>query len=372
MRLKTKITIVVVLAAIAAVGWFGYLQVLPKATVAKVVRNTAVQVVPANVIVSAEFTMEIKSEQGGRILKRLVKKGQEVKTGELMFEIDSQDLQLEIEHIEADYKAAKARIELGSPIRFEISTAEENLKNSTHMFETGRLAQVDFDRVKRNIDVLKDRMANETITNQQTLDTFENTLKQKRRALQKMKVIVPADGMVIELDAEPGALVGASQVLARVISRSRLVEAQISEENFAGVRPGLLVAVYFLGYYGQRFTGKVESVLASADEKTKRYTAYLNLDMEPDLLTPGLTGEAGITVNQRENALLVERRSLVGSKLYMVSSGRVRFTPVQLGFVGQKYAEVISGVKEGDEYIVDDLSLFRDGRRVRAMSESQN
>jgi len=372
MRQKTKIIAGSIAVAIAALGWFGYRQAMPVAVVTRVVRDTVVQAVPANVVVSAEFTMEIKSEQGGRILKRLVKKGQEVKEGDLMFEIDSQDLQLEIEHIEADYKAAKARIELGSPTRFEISTAEENLKNSTRMFESGRLAQVEYDRAKRSIEVLKDRMANETINNQQTLDTFENTLKQKRRALGKMKVTAPADGTVIDLLAEPGALVGGSQVLSRVISRSRLVEAQISEENFAGVRPGLLVAVQFLGYGGRRFTGKVESVLPNADEKTKRYTAYLNLDIPAELLAPGLTGEASITVDQRENALKVERRSLVGSKLYLVRSGHVHFTSVGLGFVGQNFAEVTSGAKEGDEYIVDELSGFRDGQPVRTMSETQN
>jgi RND family efflux transporter MFP subunit len=372
MQQKTKIIFAAATVAVALIGWFGYRQALPEARVARVMRDTAVQVVPANVVVLPEFTMEIKSEQGGRILQRLVKKGQEIKSGELLFEIDSQDLQLEIEHIEADYKAAKARIELGSPIRFEIATAEENLKNSTRMFETGRLAQVEFDRTKRSLAELKDRMANENINNQQTLDTFENTLKQKRRALVKMKVTAPADGTVIDLSAEPGALVGGGQVLARVISRSRLVEAQISEENFAGVRPGLLVAVQFLGYVGQRFTGKVEGVLASADEKTKRYTAYLALDMAPELLTPGLTGEASITVAQRENALLVERRSLVGSKLYVIHSGLVRFTPVDLGYVGQNYAEVMSGVKEGDVYISDELSLFKNGQRVRMIEEPQN
>ncbi len=365
MRQKTKIITLLLVAVVAVISWFGYRQFVPEAPVARVVRGIAVQAVPANVVVLPEFVMEIKSEQGGRVLRRLVRKSQDVKAGDLLFEIDSTDLQLEIERIEADQKAAKARIELGSPLRFEIATAEENLKNSTRMFETGRLAQVEFDRAKRNIEVLKDRKANEDISNQQTLDTFENTLKQKRRALEKMKVVAPADGTVIDLNAEPGALIGGGQVLARVISRSRLVEAQISEENFAGVRPGLPVAVYFLGYFGQRFTGKVEGVLASADERTKRYTAYLNLDIAPDLLAPGLTGEASITINQRENALTAERRSLAGTKLYLVRGDRVQILPVELGFTSQKYAEILSGVKEGDLYISDDLSSYRHGQHVR-------
>ena len=375
MQSKTKVILVSVAIIAAALSWFGYQQALPEATVATVVRGTAVHAVPANVTVSAEFVMPITSEQGGRLIKRYVKLGQEVKTGELLFEIDSMDLQLEIERIEADYKAAKAKIELGSPLRFDITTAEENLKNSTLMFNSSRLAQVEFDRAKRNVEVLKDRKANDDISNQQNLDQFENTLKLKRRALSKMKVMAPDDGTVAELFAQPGDLVGGGQVLARVMSRSRLIVAQISEENFSGIRPGLPVALQFLAYYGKRFTGTIERVLPSADEKTKRYTAFLSVDIPVDQLTPGLTGEAIITIDQRENALLVERRGVVGvdnSKLFVVRSGRVHFTPVQVGFVGQNNAEIFSGVKEGDQYILDMLSIFKDGQHVRVTTEADS
>jgi RND family efflux transporter MFP subunit len=372
MRQKTKVILVGTLAVFAGLVWLGYLQILPKAIVGRVVRGTAVQAVPANVTVSEEFRMELKSEQGGRIAKANVKLGQEVKAGELLFEIDPQDLQIEIAQTESDYKATKARIAVGSPIRFEIATAEENLKNSTRQFETGRLSQVDFDRAKRNLDILKDKKANEDIDNQKSLENFENTLKLKNRSLEKMKVTAPDDGTVMEIHARTGDLVGGGQVLALVISRSRLVVAQISEENFAGVRPGLPVAVQFLGYFGKRFTGKVERVLPSADEKTKRYTAFLGLDIPVEQLSPGLTGEASITVDQRENALLVPRRSVVGmdnSKLWVVQNGRVRFTPVALGFMGQNIAEITSGVKEGDEIILEELSNFKNGQRVRVVDD---
>lgn len=375
MRLKNKIIVLVAVAVVVAGGWLGYLQILPKAKVSRVVRGKAVQLVPANVTVTAEYPMDIKCEQGGRIAKAYVKLGQEVKAGDLLFEIDSQDLQIEISQIETDYKAAKARIAVGSPLRFDISTAEENVRKNTRMFETGRLAQVEFDQIKRNLEILKDRKANEDIDNQRTLETYENNLRLKRRSLEKMKLTVPEDGTVVYIDdnGRTGGLVGGGTVLARVISRSRLVLAQISEESFAGVRPGLPVRVQFLGYYGQWFKGTVDRVLPTADEKTKRYTAFLNLDIPVEQLVPGLTGEAGITVNERENALLVPRRSVVGvdnSKLWVVRDGRVVFTPVGLGYLGQNVAEIVSGVKEGDEIIVEELSMFRNGQRVRAVEDA--
>ncbi|MFT3780875.1 MAG: efflux RND transporter periplasmic adaptor subunit [Nibricoccus sp.] len=371
MRPKTKAIVFGVIGLAATGGWFGYRMVLTEAPVTHVTRGTAIQAVPANVVVLPESTMPISSEQGGRVLKRLVKKGQDVKAGDLLFEIDPTDLQLEIERIEIERDAFEARLKLGSPSRFELSSAEENLKKNNRLFETGRLSQIEFDQIKRQVDVLKDRIANEEITNKQTSANYANTLKQKYRARDKMKVIAPADGTVIELNAEPGMLVGGGHVLAQVISRARRVEAQISEENISGVRAGLPVAVYFLGLYGERFTGKVDSVIASADERTKRYTAYLSLNIAEERLAPGLTGEASITINQRENSLKVERRSLVANKLYLVRDGRVKITPVEIGFTNQKSAEILSGANEGDAYIVDDVSNFRDGQRVRVVSASK-
>jgi hypothetical protein len=57
------------------------------------------------------------------------------------------------------------------------------------------------------------------------------------------------------------------------------------------------------------------------------------------------------------------------SKLWVVQNGRVHFTPVTLGFMGQNIAEITSGVKEGDEIILEELSNFKNGQRVRTVDD---
>ncbi|MGC4073206.1 MAG: efflux RND transporter periplasmic adaptor subunit [Nibricoccus sp.] len=358
------------LLALGAAGWFGYQQSQPVAVVGPIVRGPAVQAVPANILVSEEFRMEIKSESGGRIIKSHVQLGSEVKAGDVLFEIDPKDLELEIERWEADYKAAKDRIELGSPIRFEIATAEETIRNHTRLVEQGRLAQVELDRSKRALIQTQDRLAAENINNRQTLDNFENTLKTKRRQLEKMRVLAPDDGTVSEIFAINGELVTGGQLLARVISKARLVQAQISEENIAGVRPGLAANVQLLGYGGKLFNGKVARVLPGADERTKRYTAFLTLDIDEVLLAPGLTGEATIVIDRHEGTLLAERRSMLGHALFVVRDGVARYVPVVVGYANMKYTEIISGVQEGDQVIVANPAGFRDGQKVRTVRET--
>jgi RND family efflux transporter MFP subunit len=360
-----------VLLALGAAGWFGYQQSHPVAVVAPITRGTAIQAVPANILVTEEFRMEIKSESGGRVIKSHVQLGTEVKAGDVLFEIDPRDLEIEIERIESDLKAAKARIDLGSPKRFQIATAEETVRNNTRLVEQGKLAQIALDQSKRLVTQLQDELATENISNQQLLDQFDNTLKTKRRALEKMRVLAPDDGTVSEIFAINGELVNGGQLLARVISKARLVQAQISEENFAGVRPGLSGTVLFLGYGGRLYNAKVDRVLPGADERTKRYTAYLKLDIDEALLAPGLTGEASIVVGREENVLLAERRAMLGHSVLVVRDGRVHLQPVIIGYSGLKNTQIVSGVDQGELVVVGNPEALRDGQRVRAVQEKR-
>lgn len=362
---KASVRWVGIAAVVLVAGFVAYRQLVREAVVASPRRGTAVQAVPGNVSVKEAFTMEIKSEAGGRVAASGLRLGAVVRKGDPLLEIDPTDLKLEIEKIEADFKALRDRIELGSPTRFEIETAEENIRTNTRLLEQGRYAQLQLTRDKRALAQLVDKLKNEEIANELAIASAENTLKLKRRQLEKMRLTAPEDGVITRIYARAGDLVGAGMVLAEVISNQREIEVRIAEENIAGVRTGLPVQVQFVGYGGRQFAGKVERVLPSADERTKRYTAFLDLEIDRELLVPGLSGEASIIVDKRDGALLVERRALLGKNLLVVRGGRVVVTPVELGFAGLNLAEIVGGVGEGDAYIVDGVGGFQAGERVR-------
>ncbi|MDR0901397.1 MAG: efflux RND transporter periplasmic adaptor subunit [Opitutaceae bacterium] len=365
MKLKSFIILFIALLVAGAAGWWIYYQTLPVAVMGAVRRGAAARVVPANIVVSEAFGMDIKSEAGGRVVTSNVQPGREVRAGEVLYQIDTRDLELEIERVESEHKALKARIAIGPATRFEVATAEENARNNTRLAGQGRVAAIELERSRRAVEQLKDRLANEEITNQQALENYESTLKLKRRMLEKMSVSVANDGSIAEIFARAGDLVGGGQALARVISKERLVQAQISEENFAGVRPGLPASVQLLGYGGRLFKAEVERVLPGADARTGRYTAYLKVEMDGAPLVPGLTGEAAITVDRRENVLLADRRGAPGGTVFVVRDGRARARPVRTGFAGLDYIEILDGLAEGDEIIINNPSGFRDGQRVR-------
>ena len=365
MKSKKLLIIIIVLLLLGAGGYYAWTYFSkPVAIVGVVKRGTAVKVSPANILVTESFTMEIKSEVGGRILESKVRLGQAVKAGDVLYKIDPTDQELKIAQIESDYKAAKASIAIGSPTRFLIAADEEQVRNLTRLVEQGRASQQQLDQAKRTLDQHKDQLASEQINNQKTLDTFENTLKVEKRARDKMTVTVANDGTISDISARAGDLYSGGP-LCHVISRERLVQAQISEENIAGINSGLPVTLQLLGYGGRQFTGTVERVLQTADPATKRYIAYLKVDIPEEQLVPGLTGEANITVDKHENALVIEKRALLGNSVFVVRDGRAVLVPVSVGFTSLDQAEILSGVNEGDVIILESPATFRNGERVR-------
>lgn len=360
-----KILIGVGILFLAGAAYF-YLS-RPEALVAEVTSGTAYKAVPGSVTVRAEFEMDLKSEVGGRVIKTELDPGNQVKAGEVLCQMDPGGLELEIESVENQYEAAKKRIEIGSPVAFDLANAKDDLANFERLNKSGNYSDSDLLKKKREVKQIEQKVELEKVNNAQTLENLENTLKVKKRQLSQMTITAPFDGQVSEVYARPGDIIGANSPIATLISTSRTVEARISEENFADIKVGQNALVTFLPYGAWIYHAKVTKILPTADPQTQRYIVFLEVsDIAPDKLVPGITGEVTITVGERKAKALIPRRALFGNNVYLVKDGRVERQQVKTGYVSLTTVEVTEGLQPGDQVIVDQLDRFRDGDRVRA------
>lgn len=341
----------------------------PVALVAIVKRDKAVNAKPGSVTVQAEFQMELKSEVGGRLIRSELDPGKVVRQGDFLAQIDTGDLQLEIEHIQSEYEAAKQRIAIGSQIALDLANARDNLENFERMTKSGNYPEAELVKQRRSVEQIRQKYEQEQLANRQAVAGFENTLKVKKRQLEKMTITAPFDGTVSEVLARPGDIIGPNMPVAILISNSRTVEAKISEEDFADIRLGQKASVRFLTYGEGAYPATVVKILPTADPATQRYLVHLRVDIAPEKLVPGITGEVSIDVGEHEKALIVPRRAVQGHSLYAVVNGRVELRKVELGYVSLNAVEVLSGVKEGEPVIVEQLDRFRPGDHVRTQIE---
>jgi RND family efflux transporter MFP subunit len=340
----------------------------PTAIVEAAVSGDAIDAKPGSVTVKEEYTMQMKSEIDGRVLNKdyHLEPGLAVKEGDVLVHLDPGDIEIEIEGLQNTYNSAKERIEVGSAQTFVLETAQSDFSNAERMFKLGQLSDSEYQIKRRAVDTAKQALALEKVRDQEDLNDDENKIKTEKRALEKMTVTAPFDGVVSEVYAHPGDLIEKGAAIVSLITTSRIVEAKISEEDFANISVGQDATIIFLPYGEFEFKGVVKKILPVADPETQRKLVQLTVtDIEPAKLSPGITGEVSIVVGRHAAKAIVPRRALLNEHVYVVKDGKVELRAVKTGFVWLTGAEIVSGLGPGEQVIVEDLETFRDGDRVR-------
>ena len=144
------------------------------------------------------------------------------------------------------------------------------------------------------------------------------------RQKEKMTIRAPIDCIIADVYAFRGDLIGSGGPIAKIISPVKVVEARISQEDMAGLSLGQKSSVRFVGYGDELYRAEVVKILPVADADTQRYVVHLDVEVDPDRLVPGITGEVSIVLGQRENAIVIPRRALIGNEVYIVNERRRR------------------------------------------------
>lgn len=353
-------------AALVLVVWGVSYSLRPVALVSPATKGKAGRFVPGTVEVKAEYIVDLKSEVGGRVISSSLEIGKRLTRNDVLVQIDTGDIDLEIEHIKNDITAAKRRFELGSTRRADLLNKRDTLANLERQVKTGVFPQAEFDKEKRLLQQLEQLTELDEVSLKLSLETSENSLRTKQRERAKMTITAPSDGVVTTVTTRVGDLIGSNSPIATVISIGRTVEAKISEENFAAIKLGQKATVRFLTFGADQHNAVISKILPAADPATQRYTVFLEVFLpEGRVLLPGLTGEVSISIAERANAIIIPRRALVGDYVYVVGGGQLELRKIVKGYDSLNQVEILTGLTEGEQVVVEQQDRFHDGERVR-------
>ncbi|MBA4135803.1 MAG: hypothetical protein C0518_00640 [Opitutus sp.] len=350
-------------------GWLIAYLMRPQALVATATRGTAVRSVPGTVEVKAEFANELKSEVAGRVADTTLDVGKRVYLGDVLVQLDTGDVDIEIERIRNELVAARRRFELGSTMRADVLNTRDTVANLERQAAAGAYPQAELEKQRRSLQQLEQRMELDEVNLKLALENLENQLRSKEREKQKMTITAPSDGVVTAVFARVGDLIGSNSPIAMIIATTRTVEAKLSEENFAAVKLGQKASVRFLTYGADQYNATVTKILPSADSATQRYTVFLDVVLpEGRTLVPGLTGEVSIVISERANAVIIPRRALIGDYVYVLEGSSLARRRVEKGYESLNQVEIVKGLAVDEQVVVEQHDRFRDGDRVRTQS----
>lgn len=287
---------------------------------------------------------------GGKIARRMVSVGDRVVPGQVLAQLDPQDLAPAV-------AAARAALEA---TRTDERLAATELARLKDLRDKSFISAGQLDRQQAAFDAAGSRARSA----QAQLDQATNSVE-----FQALKADVA--GRVLAVEAEAGQVVAAGQVVVRV-ARDAGVEALVNvpEGDVAQARAAAewLVTVPALG--GRALKGRIRELSPVADAASRTYPMRLTLSGELTDLHWGMTAVASLA---RESAMglfvpLTALHSRDGQPhLWLIDppSQTVRLQPIRTdGFVDER-VRVVDGLKAGDRVVTAGANLLTDGQRIK-------
>jgi HlyD family secretion protein len=289
------------------------------------------------------------------------------------------DLEYEVNWYETNYGESLQKYEKGRITKERLDldwnnlvTAKENLERALLSREIDlanaqdQVAQAEYN-LKKAQESLAEIQAGpdpeDVEVAQAKVTSAQAALEDAQAALEAATLVAPFDGTVMSVGAEVGDLVYPTTIVVALADLSNLrVTAFVDETDISQVEIGQEVEITFDAFPGRKFQGQVLEVplQGTLSQNVLTYEVPLSLEGPEDVsLKPGMTANLKIVVGQRENVLLVPALAVQqgeeGNVVMVQDSpqGAAVQTPVEVGLSDGLYVEVVRGLNEGDQVVIE-------------------
>lgn len=269
------------------------------------------ETVTATGTLSPVDAVELGAEVTGRLVKVNVDVNDRVEAGQVLAEIDPEQLRARVQESRAQLTSALANDE---GAKASLAEAELNSRRIEALFERGLASAQE---VETTHAVLARAKASVSSARAQ-ISLARAGLASTESSQSKAIIIAPIDGVVLARSVEPGQTVTAGFqtpvlfTLARDLTQLDL-NVEVDEADIGKVKQGQVATFVVDAYPGRSFESKLvklHNLPTSAESTVVTYAAVLSVKNDELLLRPGMTATATITTRVVEDALLVPNIAL--------------------------------------------------------------
>ena len=156
------------------------------------------------------------------------------------------------------------------------------------------------------------------------------------------------DGKVYSLFKEPGEIITSMEPIATIGSANRFViKLLVDEVDIVRIHNAQEVLIDLEAYADTIFKAQVSKIYPKKDERNQTFTVEAIFIDPPEVLYPGLSGEANIIIAKKETVLTIPKAYLIDNDKVKTDEGIVT---VKTGLQNMDAIEILSGINK-DTYI---------------------
>ena len=268
--------------------------------------------------------VEISSELSGMIKSVNVDFNDQVTSGQVLAELDTDKLKAQVAHSRATLAAKKAKV-------IELEATQTEMKREYErilpLARKGYSSEATLDAAKAALD----RATAAVASAMADVAVAEADLNLDETNLKKACICSPINGVVLKRNVDPGQTVASSfqaPVLFTLADdlRKMQLEVDIDEADIGKVKQGNQARFTVESYQDREFPAQISELRFAPEtvEGVVTYKAILSIDNKELLLRPGMTATAEITVQTVEDALLIPNAALRYAPPTSISTGSGR------------------------------------------------
>ena len=390
--------VAVAVAAVAVIAWLTLRG--PRVDALPLSYAPLVRTLQFSARVATLSRVDVGSTVTGRVAQVLVTEGMQVRKGDVLVQLESDELRAALTQALASERQAKARLDgLRSTGRSgaraalaqsdaTLLAASAELARVRQLVAQGFFSASRLDEAQRAVDVARAQQSGSTAQSQAIGDTGTEVMQAEAQLaasqaataaaqarLKQTAVLAPADARVLTRQVEPGQIVQPGKALmALALAGPTQLVAQVDERFLDQLQVGQGAMVVADAFASQRFAARVLSIAPSVDAQRGAIEVKFALEQQaPAFLREDMTLSVEVETGRRARALVLPLRALrtqsagESATVLVVDAGHAQQRNVRLGLRSLSAVEVLEGLTEGDEVLLGGTVKAGDRIRVQAV-----
>ncbi len=333
--------------------------------------------------------VEVKSKASGIVKKIFVDAGDRVRTGQVLVELDKEQLEANVREAQAQLQAARAALQAAQATLQrnkvdaqgpDVPFLKAAMLRAQKLLADGLISPAERDDAAKNYELAlnKQMSAERNVTVSEAnvaqakaqVAVAQAGLERAEEDLRYSTITSPMDGIVLSRDVEVGDAVSSILVLGSQATlvmtlgdtSSVYVRGKVDEADIGKVYLGQPARISVEAFPGRKFVGRVTKIAPLGVEKDNVTTFEVRVSIANPSgeLRADMSANAEIILEEKRNVLLVPEGALIydpqhNTFVEIPDSGQPKGwkkVPVKIGITNGVQAEVLSGLVQGERTIL--------------------